>query len=526
MFMSTLGYTSDKFITTSLSNVNELGVCTPDMRGKHEAPHRLTEAQIDDIRTHITSFNPQISHYRREHAPNRLYLPPELTITEMYSDYSLSFKENAASYVSYSRQVRDMNISFAKLGDEECETCESHKMHLKEEKAKEDKEKKEDDKTKGTKNRKTNEGTIAEDQDSSQTNEKKGKKVEKQKHIDTEKICKKGDCLSCASWSAHHKNYVETREAYNLDKSRVGVDDKVIYLSSDMQKVILLPRLPGFKLNLFTKRLVVINQTFAPLNKADLHKAKALGVLWHEGLSGRKDEDVTSAYIAALRSVHYRDAKEVVIWLDNCSGQNKCWTLYTTLVAFVNCSLNSGVAGPEKVTLKYFTVGHTFMSADNFHRLVEKELKTMKKVCDWNDFVQCVSNVGHVKEMVVKDFCDYENGLSQGIESKETRPLLENVSVAEFRAGSTSLFYKTSHSDKDFKEALFLKRKIKESIQTKSYKVAKKSKPRGVNDKKLNDIIDKLGPLMPSSRLDFYKSLPKVQTTRWHQGAIESSGLL
>jgi len=274
-----------------------------------------------------------------------------------------------------------------------------------------------------------------------------------------------------------------------------------------MQKVILLPRLPGFKLNLFTKRLVVINQTFAPLNKADLHKTKALGVLWHEGISGRKDEDVTSAYIAALREVHFRDHKEVVIWLDNCSGQNKCWTLYTALVAFVNASLNAG-EGPERITLKYFTVGHTFMSADNFHRLVEKEMKDMK-VCDWKDFVDCVSKVGNVKEMNVKDFADYENGLSQGIESKQTRPLLDTVSVAEFRTGSTSLFYKTSHSEKEFKEALFLKRKIKESIDIKAYKVVQKSKPRGVNKKKLDDIIDKLGPLMPESRLDFYKGLPK-----------------
>jgi len=110
-------------------------------------------------------------------------------------------------------------------------------------------------------------------------------------------------------------------------------------------------------------------------------------------------------------------------------------------------------------------------------------------VCDWKDFVDCVSKVGNVKEMNVKDFADYENGLSQGIESKQTRPLLDTVSVAEFCTGSTSLFYKTSHSEKEFKEALFLKRKIKES----------------------DDIIDKLGPLMPESRLDFYKGLPKVK---------------
>ena len=50
--------------------------------------------------------------------------------------------------------------------------------------------------------------------------------------------------------------------------------------------------------------------------------------------------------------------------------------------------------GPDKITLKYFMVGHTFMSADSFHRRVEQEIKGMKQVCDWNDFFDCVKKAG------------------------------------------------------------------------------------------------------------------------------------
>jgi len=188
MFMATLGYTSDKSITTALTNVNEFSVSAPDMHGKHPLTHRLTEAQKDDARNHISSFHPQISHYRREHAPNRLYLPPELSVVDMYKDYSESCQEPPISYVSYGRQVRDMNISFAKLGDEECETCESHKMHLKEEKAKDKEKEKKNDKTKGKKNRKTDEKNNENPKDKDQ--ERSKEKVEKLKHIDTENICK------------------------------------------------------------------------------------------------------------------------------------------------------------------------------------------------------------------------------------------------------------------------------------------------------------------------------------------------
>ena len=73
-----------------------------------------------------------------------------------------------------------------------------------------------------------------------------------------------------------------------------------ILLSADMQKVILLPRLPGFKLCFFTIRVVVINDSFAPiLNKVTKCDMKALGVLWHEAIMGRNDEDVASAFIKA-----------------------------------------------------------------------------------------------------------------------------------------------------------------------------------------------------------------------------------
>ena len=69
-------------------------------------------------------------------------------------------------------------------------------------------------------------------------------------------------------------------------------------------------------------------------------------------------------------------------------GQNKCWTLYTSLVYLVNLPF-----GPEQVTLKYFTVGHTFMSANSFHHMVEKEMKKMKQVYDWKDFVNRCRNI-------------------------------------------------------------------------------------------------------------------------------------
>lgn len=94
MFMATLGYTSDKVITTTLTTTSNVGITAPDKRGKHKPKHAMTDEQKEFVVEHINLFHPQISHYRREHAPNRLYLPPELTINEMYADYLIRETRN------------------------------------------------------------------------------------------------------------------------------------------------------------------------------------------------------------------------------------------------------------------------------------------------------------------------------------------------------------------------------------------------------------------------------------------------
>lgn len=83
------------------------------------------------VRKHIMTYNPTISHYRREHAPNRLYLPSDLTESRMHQHY-LSCHELEVSYGFYCRVMKEMNISLVKLGHEQCEQCvaaDIHKQH-------------------------------------------------------------------------------------------------------------------------------------------------------------------------------------------------------------------------------------------------------------------------------------------------------------------------------------------------------------------------------------------------------------
>ena len=51
----------------------------------------------------------------------------------MYEDYFNVNRENNQKIISYvyTRIVKELNISCAKLGDGDCEVCETHKLHLK-----------------------------------------------------------------------------------------------------------------------------------------------------------------------------------------------------------------------------------------------------------------------------------------------------------------------------------------------------------------------------------------------------------
>ena len=77
-----------------------------------------------------------------------------------------------------------------------------------------------------------------------------------------------------------------------------------------------------------------------------------------------------------------RDCRIITWWADNCSAQNKNWTLFSTLCQLVNDPSTSC----DMITIKYFEPGHTFMAVDSFHKQVEDEMKKMKHVLDFEDF--------------------------------------------------------------------------------------------------------------------------------------------
>ena len=47
-------------------------------------------------------------------------------------------------------------------------------------------------------------------------------------------------------------------------------------------------------------------------------------IIWYEAIAGLSDAYVTAAFVRAIRGLG-EDAPNIIIWLDNCSAQNKNW---------------------------------------------------------------------------------------------------------------------------------------------------------------------------------------------------------
>lgn len=444
-FLSTLGYkkTNDNIIVRVMNNIQTSGVpSSSDQRGK--APKSKIDRDL--LNAHVESFKPNVSHYRREHAPNRKYLPSDLTITAMHKDFQKSHPDVKCSYELYRKNLADLNISFVTLGHEECETCEVFKLH------------------------------------NPDHQENTGLQLE---------------CEECKQWEKHRNKAKEAREKYQSDANNPSPD--TVYFSGDLEKVIMLPRIDMFKKVIFCQRIIVFNESFAPLGSQQ--NLKPLAVLWHECVSGRKKEDLVSTFHAFF--LQNRDAKFIVLWLDNCAAQNKNWTLFSYLVNVIN----SDDIAAQSITLRYFEPGHTFMSADSFHHQVEMSLQRKKKVYDFSDFVDCVraSNSGKVdvKEMTREDFYAWpDNSSKYKISRSKPRPYLKDMVEVTAERGNYELKYRSAFTEEQ-KTLNFLMEKAKQAKRPQNI-----PSMRGIQSNRKKMILENILSLIPANRQEFWKSLP------------------
>lgn len=453
LFFGTLGYKGN--------NGSLLKHLSPPKDGRGRHGKQTKKIDHDQVKSHILSFAPSISHYRRQHAPNKLYLPSDITIIDMHKSFIERYGTNSCSYDFYRYTVsKVLNISFTKLGNEECEKCAAFNYHDKSHK-----------------------------QATSEPSEQ---------------------CSSCLDYYQHVEKAKEAREEYKKIENDFSVEYhklNQLHVTVDLQKVVMIPRLDMFKEVIFTPRLIAFNESFVPIGKFR-KETPPFAAIWHEAVSKRNKEDIASTFHTFLRGSYARDVKKIVFWTDNCSSQNKNWCLFSFLIYIIN----SDEIAADTISFKYFEPGHTFMAADSFHHLVEKELRRRERVFDFQDFHEVVQNCSKtvkpiVKSMEFKDFKKWPTLSSryQNLKLNKNKVLLKDVKEVTVKRGSKNLFYKLSLNGAE--ETLFFlpKKFSKPDVQLAAPPSAEADV--GISIERKEKILRNLLKLMPAHKKGFWIDL-------------------
>nr|CAH7749983.1 unnamed protein product [Callosobruchus chinensis] len=83
--------------------------------------------------------------------------------------------------------------------------------------------------------------------------------------------------------------------------------------------VIMLPRCELLKEEIFAGRIIAFNESFVPVGT--LQKRYPVAIIWHEGVARRSKTDIISTFHSFF--LKHRDDGHIILWLDNCSAQNK-----------------------------------------------------------------------------------------------------------------------------------------------------------------------------------------------------------
>ena len=79
--------------------------------------------------------------------------------------------------------------------------------------------------------------------------------------------------------------------------------------------------------------LIVFIKTFAKVNLKDagpVGSGNLFCVLWHEVFRGRGADNIVD--FSLITATSERHVKSLIFLMDNCSGRNKNWVLYTALI--------------------------------------------------------------------------------------------------------------------------------------------------------------------------------------------------
>ncbi|XP_037025826.1 uncharacterized protein LOC119067135 [Bradysia coprophila] len=292
-----------------------------DERGKAICGwNKFPSAKREEVKNHISSFPKYVSHYTRNQTKSK-FLHSSLNLGIMYRLYKEKF-QNPVSKSFYKKVFyEDFNLRFKVAKKDTCKKC-----------------------------------------DYCFVKSKTAVGIDRQVNDE---------------W---HKSHVDRadflRKKMNDDLERAKIDDEIETLTFDLQKVLVLPKVPTNivyylrQLNLYNFGIHVGSTNQGIFN------------VWLEHEASKGTQEVGSCLRKYIMSISH-PVKKLLLWSDSCGGQNRSIKLVLMLMHTLQ-----NHPSLETISLRFLESGHSFLPNDSDFGDMECKLKTNERVFTDEKYMQ------------------------------------------------------------------------------------------------------------------------------------------
>ncbi|KAK4308972.1 hypothetical protein Pmani_019377 [Petrolisthes manimaculis] len=345
-------------IDRSLTKVTASNVPVKDQRGKNGDHHKVSEEVAKTVIEHIKSFPTITSHYSRKTCPSVVYLDTDiLSRRQMYELYITWLKEKYPEIVACTFHYYDdifkmkfSNVKLYKPRKDTCKTCDTYAVRCKD--------------------------------PSLSTDDKRDNEI---RH-------------------SHHLAKAET--GYRLPKTlQTSVTESTMFLCMDLQQALPTPKVTT-GIAFYKRKMWTYN-----FNIHDYITGRGHMFVWDEVTAKRGAIEICSCISKFFETYVPNEVRKIIIFSDNCSGQNKNFTLLMFYLTYIHRGRFSDI------TQVYFQPGHTYMAADSDFGIIEKKMRCHNYIFTPDEHIEIIkksrkSGESKVPFQVIKmnqeDFRDWD----------------------------------------------------------------------------------------------------------------------
>ena len=366
-FASILGISTAR-VYRALEKVTASGVPVPDMRGRHLNHPRVSQDRLQLAVDHVNSFPTVTSHYSRNNSPNVRYLETDVrSRAHMYRLYRKWLKANHPGALEVTAHCYDdlltsefPNLKLSKPRSDTCKKCDEYNIKLRD-------------------------VTLP-------ASERQQVLIKKELHL------------------------AKADRAYKLAKELVeSSNDDTMVICLDLQQVLTTPRIPA-GVSFYKRKLHTFNFGISDYKTGAGHM-----FVWDECTARRGSIEIASCIYKFVTTLVPPTIKKLVIFSDNCPGQNKNYTMILFYLHLIHSRHF------DEVTHVFLRTGHTYMPADACFATIENVVRRRQFAYSPDCYIDAIKearvrdNKFTVTKMTQEDFFDFEL-LKSGCTKKPNPP--------------------------------------------------------------------------------------------------------